>query len=117
MGQNSTREGKILTPNKKQVLKEKDSPAIEEVGKRVPYAEEHRGSIFQAIVGNSSHCQAQLDEIHGEFDQCRQILDGFLTSEGGQPPKEGGSPAEAAPRLCQARFARIYAPAAGFQAG
>lgn len=69
MGQNSVREGKILTPNRKQVLKKKDSHAIEEVRKRVLYVEEHHGSIFQTIVGNSSQSQAHLDEFHGEFGQ------------------------------------------------
>lgn len=116
MGQNSMREGKILTPNRKQVLKKelKDSPAPEEVGKRVPCVEEHYGSIFQTPVGNSSHCQAQLDEVHGEFGQCREGLDGFLTSEVTSPQNKvdllvkqlTGCASTAA--LCQDRFARIY---------
>lgn len=88
--------------------KDKDSPATGAVGKRVPYVEEHHGSIFQTIFGDSSHSQADLDEVHGEFGQCREVLDGFLTSGGHQPPKQGGSAGEAAHGLCQDWFARIY---------
>lgn len=58
------------------MLKEKDSPAIEEVRKRVLCVEEHHGSISQTIVGNSSHSQAHLDEVHGQFGQPREVFGG-----------------------------------------